>query len=40
LGPMAGAALVGAAVSFFAARKARKSGRTTPESVEAASGKA
>uniref|UniRef100_A0A383W6A7 Transmembrane protein n=1 Tax=Tetradesmus obliquus TaxID=3088 RepID=A0A383W6A7_TETOB len=40
LGPMAGAALVGAAVSFFAARAARKSGRTTPEGLDAGSGKA
>jgi hypothetical protein len=40
LGPMAGAALIGAIVSYFAARKARKSGATAPEGLGAGSGKA
>jgi hypothetical protein len=39
LGPMAGAALIGAIVSYFAARKVRNSGRTTQEALVVASGK-
>ncbi|KAF6260707.1 hypothetical protein COO60DRAFT_1700173 [Scenedesmus sp. NREL 46B-D3] len=39
LGPLAGAALVGAVVSYLAARKVRSAGRTTPEALEAGSGK-